>query len=58
MGICGIMTGILIWICLVGMTMKGGMKAGRKGMSYESSGEVKHTQRTDGVRAMRERAFW
>jgi hypothetical protein len=29
-GICGIMTGILIWVCLVDMTMKGGAKPGRK----------------------------
>ena len=42
--ICGIMTGILVSICLVGMSMKVGTKAGRKSMSYESSGEVKLTQ--------------
>jgi hypothetical protein len=60
-GICGIMTSILVWIYLVGMTTKGGRKgdrkAGRKGMSYKSSGEVKHTQRTEAVRAMREETF-
>ena len=51
------MTSILVWIYLVGMTMKSGMKAGRESMSYESSGELKHNQRTRVAGAMHEETF-
>jgi len=56
-GICGIMTGILIWICLVFMTTKSGGNLDGRACRI-SRGKSETTQRTEVVGAMREETFW